>query len=422
MITREFYLKKIRPFIGNDLIKVITGVRRSGKSVMLELIKKDLGLSRILRDQMIHLNFEDMDNQSLCDATSLHEYISTEIKKIQGKAYLFFDEIQEVKEWERCINSLRVKFDCDIYITGSNAKLLSGELATYLAGRYVEFVIYPLSFAEFLDIYGPRPDMSMKELFEQYLLSGGMPYIANLRYIKGPSNQYLQDIYNSIILKDILKRNNIRDVDLLEKIIGFLMSNIGQPFSATSISKYFKSEARQVSSDTILNYIKACEEAFVFYRVRRQDLVGKKVLSTNEKYYMVDHGIREAILGRNTKDIGQVLENIVFMELLCRGYKITTGRIGDKEIDFVCEKQDKKFYVQVTYLLASEDTIKREFSAFEGIKDNHPKYVISMDQFNLSRNGVMHLNICDFLLNPQWWGYHVSQFSDKIKISEDMGI
>lgn len=403
MIKRETYLSRIRPFIGKDLVKILTGIRRSGKSVMLELIKDELKASGVSESQFICFNFEDMSNARLCTATALHDEIKGRMANIDGKAYLFLDEIQEVIEWETCVTSLRVEFDCDIYITGSNAKLLSGELATYLAGRYVEFIIYPFSFAEFLDLYSQTiASTTRQEAFLKYLTLGGMPYLGVLRYEEEPCRQYLQDVYTSVELKDIIKRNNVRDVDLLERIIDYISINVGTTFSASAISKYFKSENRVAATETILNYIKYCMDAFLFYRVRRQDLQGKKLLTVNEKYYLADHGIREAVYGGNMRDINLILENIVFIELLRRGYKVTVGKAGEKEIDFIGEKRSEKLYIQVTYLLASEDTIRREFGAYDVIRDNYPKYVVSMDELDLSRDGIKHRNIRDFLLAPEW--------------------
>lgn len=403
MISRELYMSRIRPFIGNELIKVLTGIRRAGKSVMLYLIQRELISSGVKEDQFIFINFENMSNAHLCSADELHREVIRRINGISGKVYLFFDEIQEVVGWEKCVNSFRVEFNCDIYITGSNAKLLSGELATYLAGRYVEFVIYPFSFGEFSELYHTVfPNSDSRATFSRYLTDGGMPYLRNLRYAEEPSRQYLQDLYNSVVLKDVLKRNKIRDVDLLERIITYITVNIGTTFSATAISKYLKSEGRTVAPETILNYIKACEDAFLFYRVRRQDLQGKKILTVNEKYYIADHGIREAVFGGNMKDINLIFENIVYMELLRRGYKVTVGKAGEKEIDFIAEKQAEKLYVQVAYLLASEETIQREFGVYDAIRDNYPKYVVSYDEFDMSRDGIKHMNIRDFLMSEQW--------------------
>ena len=403
MIKRETYMSRIRPFIGNDLVKVLTGIRRSGKSVMLDLIKEELHASGVDSSQFISINFENMSNARLCNAVALHDEIIRRAAEIKGKAYLFFEEIQEVDAWEKCINSLRVELDCDIYITGSNARLLSGELATYLAGRYVEFVIYPFSFAEFIELYRSiYPDTDTRQCFNRYLTAGGMPYLSNLRYEETACRQYLRDLFNSVELKDIVKRNNIRDVDMLERIIAYVTSNIGTTFSATSISRYLKSEGRSISPETVLSYIKACTDAFLFYQVKRQDLQGKKILSVNEKYYVADHGIREAVFGGNMKDINLVLENIVYMELLRRGYTVTVGKAGDREIDFVCEDQGNKLYIQVAYLLASEETIEREFGVYDRIRDNFPKYVVTLDEIDMSRNGIKHRNIREFLLESEW--------------------
>ena len=403
MIKREMYMKRIRPFIGTDLIKVMTGIRRCGKSVMLELIKEELLESGISHNQFISINFENLNFSHLQTAKALHDEITKRAAEINGKAYLFLDEIQEVKDWEKCINSLRVSLDCDIYITGSNAKLLSSELSTYLGGRYVEIIIYPFSFAEFLELYHSiSPDIPLQECFQKYLSFGGMPYLANIRYEDAPSKLYLNDLYNSVQLKDIVKRNKIRDIDLLERIIAYVIANIGTTFSATSLSKFLKSEKRTVAPETILNYIKYCCDAYLFYQVKREDLQGKQILSSNEKYYIADHGIREAVFGGNMRDINLVLENIVYLELLRREYKVTVGRTGDKEIDFVCEKQGEKLYVQVAYLLASDETVQREFGVYDRIRDNYPKYVVSLDEFNMSRNGIKHLNIRDFLLEEKW--------------------
>lgn len=398
MIKRETYMKRIRPFIGKELVKVMTGIRRAGKSVMLELIQDELRSTGVSPENFISINFEDLRYAHLLNAIALHEEILKRAERIEGKVYLFFDEIQEVADWEKCINSFRVSLDCDIYITGSNAKLLSGELATYLGGRYVEFVIYPFSFTEFLELYHTiEPDASNHQCFQKYLLAGGMPYLANIRYEEEPAKQYLTDLFNSVQLKDIVKRNKVRDVDLLERIIAYVIANIGTTFSAASLVKFLKNERRSTSTDTVLNYIKYCCDSYLFYQVKREDLQGKQILSTNEKYYLADHGIREAVFGGNMRDINLILENIVYMELIRRGYKVTVGKTGDKEIDFVCDQRGEKLYVQVAYLLADESTIQREFGVYDSIRDNFPKYVVTMDELDMSRNGIRHRNIRDFL-------------------------
>ena len=403
MIKREMYMSRIRPFIGTELVKVMTGIRRCGKSVMLDLIKEELKSTGVAAFQMISFNFEAMSNAHLCSAQALYEEVMKRASAIEGKVYLFFDEIQEVSSWEKAINSFRVELDCDIYITGSNAKLLSGELATVLGGRYVEFTIYPFSYSEFLELYrSVDADAADATVFQKYLTLGGMPYLANLRYASEPSRQYLNDIYNSVVLNDVVKRNKIRDVDLLSRIVAYVISNIGSTFASTSISKFLKNERRTVAPETILNYIRYCTDAYLFYQVNRQDLQGKQILSTNEKYYMADHGLREAVFGGNMRDINLILENIVYMELLRRGYTVTVGKAGDKEIDFVCQKQNEKLYIQVCYLLASDETIKREFGVYDTIPDNFPKYVVSMDEIDMSSNGIKHRNIRHFLTMPEW--------------------
>ena len=264
-------------------------------------------------------------------------------------------------------------------------------------------MVFPFSFEEYLEsIKQEKEEVSVTEEFKNYLEMGGMPFLVNLRYDKDASMQYLRDIYNSVLLKDVVQRNNIRDVELLERMILYLLDNVGHSFSARSISNYLKQENRKVSVETILNYIKACCDAYLFMKLRREDLQGKKILSVNEKYYSVDHGLRESILGSNTRNIDQVLENIVCMELLRRGYTVTIGKNGEKEIDFIASKNKDKLYIQVAYLLAGSETIEREFGIYDSVRDHYPKYVLSLDEFDMSRNGIKHLNIRDFLLSKEF--------------------
>ena len=403
MIRRELYMNRIRPFIGKDLVKVMTGIRRCGKSVMLQLIQEELLSSGIPKSNIICFNFEDMRNVHLCTAESLHGEIAKRTEGLDGKTYFFLDEIQEVDNWERCVNSLRVEMDCDIYITGSNARLLSGELATVLAGRYVEIVIYPFSLSEFTQLYRTvMPNAGMETVFRQYLTLGGMPYLANLGFEKEPCMQYLTEIYHSIMLNDIVRRNRIRDVDLLTRIINYVIANTGSTFSSPSIVRFLKSEHRSASPETVLNYLQYGADAHLFYRANRQDLTGKQILSTNEKYYMADHGIREAVVGGNQKDINLILENIIYMELRRRGYQVTVGKSGTREIDFIGQKQERRLYIQVAYLLATQETIEREFGIYRTVPDNYPKYVVSMDELDFSRDGIIHRNIRDFLMVEEW--------------------
>jgi predicted AAA+ superfamily ATPase len=394
MIERKSYMEKIEPFMETDLIKVFTGIRRCGKSVMLELIQMELKKRGVKESRFIKINFEDMANSHICEAKALHKYVQSKIKEIKSRCYLFLDEIQEVKTWEKCINSIRATSDCDIYVTGSNANLLSGEFATYLAGRYIEFKIYPFSFSEFLEIYKLQfPKVSEQDVFKVFIEIGGMPFLSKLKFDYTDSMQYLRDIYNSVMLKDIIKRNNVRQIDLHERIISFVMANAGKSFSATSISKYFKSEQRIVAAETVLNHLRYCENAHLFYRLSRQDIDSKKIFSINEKYYVADHGLKEAITGKSSRNISTILENIVCMELLKRGYSLFVGRKNALEVDFIAEKNNSRIYVQVAYLLASEETIEREFLPLKKIKDNYPKYVLSMDTLDFSQEGIAHKNI-----------------------------
>ena len=400
MIQRELYLEKIRGFMDQpELIKVITGLRRSGKSVMLELIQLELRSKGIQKSNILAYNFEDMSLRDLKNPVTLHDHLKKRINEKKGRVYLFLDEIQEVQNWESCINSLRVTSDCDIYVTGSNAMMLVGEYATLLAGRYIEIKIFPFSFQEFhTATIEKTPTLSAQEIFKSYLRQGGMPFPANLGLQETDAKLYLRDIYASVVIKDIIKRNSFRDVDLLDRIINYVMANTGKTFSATSIAKFFKSENRIVAPETILNYLKACEEAYLFIKINRLDLPGKKMLQVNEKLYLADHGLREAIYGFNERDIELILENMVCLELLRRGYNVFTGRVDQKEIDFVATQGEDRVYIQVCYLLADEKTIEREFGVFYDIPDNFTKYVLSIDEFDLSRNGIQHLNIREFLM------------------------
>jgi predicted AAA+ superfamily ATPase len=402
MFNRETYLEKIRPFIGTDLIKVLTGVRRCGKSVMLELLKTELTERGVRPERMLHVNFEDIANKRWLDGDALHARVLECAGDSQEKFACFFDEVQLLPKWETYINSLRLRRNIDIYVTGSNAKLLSGELATLLTGRYIAFEIQPFSFPEFLELHRSiRGEKPVAEVFNDYVIFGGMPFLSNLGLDYATSMQYLRDIYQTILMKDVLQRHNIRDADLLERIVIYVLSNVGKTFSALSISKYLKSEKRIVSSETVLNYLRTCEEAFLFSRVRRNDLNGKKLLTINEKFYVCDHGFREALCRGNVNSIEIVLENMVYQELRRRGWTVTIGKVGDLEIDFVAEKQKQLCYVQVAYILADDNVIAREFGAFDKLDSHFPKYVLSMDEFDRSHEGIKHLNIRDFLLGKE---------------------
>jgi predicted AAA+ superfamily ATPase len=402
MLKRETYINRIRPFIGRDVIKVLTGIRRCGKSVILELLREELLANGAAPGRIFNINFERVSDREWLDGEFLHARVLEMAGGGNEKFTLFLDEVQLLPKWEYYVNSLRTYPNLDIYVTGSNAHLLSGELATLLTGRYVRFEIQPFSFAEYVGMQRLlKNEKTVAEIFNDYMTTGGMPFIARGNMDYDSAMQYLNDIYQTILWKDVVRRHKIRDTDLLERIVLFVISNIGRTFSATSVSKYLKNERRSASTDTVLNYIKACEDAFLFYRVRRNDLLGKQLLTVNEKYYIADHGLREAIYKNNTRDRELIFENMVYIELRRRGYDVTVGKVGDLEVDFVAEKQGRPVYIQVAYYLLGEETIKREFGVLEKFVSNYPKYVLSMDDFDMSGVGIKHINIRDFLLGKE---------------------
>ena len=402
MIKRNLYLEEIKKYINKPIIKVITGMRRSGKSMILKLIQEELQNIGIVKENIIYMNFESLTFMDIKDFEALYKHIIEKTSDKKGKIYILLDEIQEVKGWEKAINSFLVDLDVDIYITGSNANLLSSELATYIAGRYVEIKIYPLSFQEYIDFVSENNkenSLSLDEYFSQYMNFGGLPGIHIFNYNKEEIYQYLVDVYNSILLRDVITRNNIRDIELLERVVLYIMDNIGNIFSAKSISDFLKNQGRKLSVETIYNYLKALENAFIISKVQRYDIKGKNILETQEKYYLSDLGFRHAKLGYQSNDISGYLENIVFLELLRRKYKVNIGKQDNKEIDFVANLRDENLYLQVTYLLASLETIEREFSPLKSIKDNYPKMVLSMDNLPESNiEGIKRKRIIDFLL------------------------
>lgn len=386
MIKRTNYIEQIKPFIGSEFIKVITGVRRSGKSVLLRQLQRLIDSQNI-----IAVNFDNLENPELLDFQALHDYILQQTATASDeKWYLFFDEIQLVYGWEKAVNSLQLHDNFDIYVTGSNAKLLSGEFATYIAGRYVSFQIYPFSYREFLSLNANRS-------FEDYLTMGGMP--SSLSFDGKSQQTILNDIYSSIILKDIVNRHAVRDVDLLERLITFVLANVGRQISATSIRSFLKSQNRKLSTETILNYLSYCKEACLFESVSYRDIEGKEFLRTNEKYYVCDLGFREITAHRNLADIELCLENIVYFELRRRGYNVRVGKFGNKEIDFIAENTAGIHYFQVSYQLGSAETREREFNNLAEIKDNYPKTVLSMDTIDFSQKGIEHQNIEKWLLD-----------------------
>ena len=394
-VNRIRYIDKLKQFIDKPVIKVLTGMRRVGKSTLLTIIRNEI-LSNIPEENKIYLNFENIELFGINEAGKLLEYIKPLLKKNE-KQYIFFDEIQLVNDWEKVVNGLRLNENYDIYITGSNSTLISGDLATLLAGRYVEFEIQPFTFNEFIEVFESL-GLSNEEYFNNYIKVGGMPFLKYFKLDEIPSLKYLSDVYNTVLIKDVLRYNNVRDVDLFERILTYILENIGNTFSANSIKKYLKSEDRKISVDTILNYLEYCRNAFIIKKVSRYDTVGKKILSVDEKYYLTDHGFRQAKGFSNTKDIERTLENIVCIELISRGYNLKIGKVKDKEIDFIAKKDGALCYYQISYLMENEDTREREFGIYNLIEDNFPKYVLSMDKIDFSRDGVIHKNIIDFLL------------------------
>lgn len=399
MHTRNIYLNKIRPFLGKPVIKVITGMRRVGKSCLLrqviDLLQED-GVSpeRILRIDKESLDFEHIKTYDDLNRTALAAFSGKE-----APCYLIVDEVQEIEEWERAIISLAARGDIDILISGSNAHLLSSELATLISGRYIEIPVYSLGFAEHLQ-FSEQNRTRRQEEFSNFLRMGGMPATYHFERDEELIHQYIGSVYNTILLKDIVKRHAIRNVSLLENIARYLFDNIGNTMSAKRIADYLKAQRLRVGVDTVQNYLGYFTEALLAHKVLRYDMKGKRHLELHEKYYLNDIGIRHALLGYREADIGGILENIVFLELKRRGYSVSVGKLGDREVDFIATRQNEKIYIQVAYLLASPETIEREFGVLKSIRDNYPKYVLSLDTlFGENFDGIQRINLIDFLLS-----------------------
>jgi predicted AAA+ superfamily ATPase len=401
MINRELYLKKLKEFIDKPFIKVISGIRRSGKSALLKLVKEELLKRGIKEQNIIYLNFESFEFSEILVAKELYAYVKGKIRTNE-KHYVLLDEIQEVEAWEKAINSFAVDFNVDIYITGSNSKMLSGELATYLAGRYVEFPIYTLSFREMLLFKAEQHNIEPSTIysnFETFLHMGGFPAIHNASYSSESAYQIVLDIYSSVILRDVVQRNKIRDVELLERVVKYVFDNIGNKFSAKNVADYFKSQNRKLDLNTVYNYLNALESAFIIYRIPRYDIKGKELLKTNEKYFIGDQSLLYAVMGYKGRFISGILENIVMLELKRRGYDVYVGKLDHTEVDFVAEQANKKIYIQVSYKMTEKATMEREYKPLLAIKDNYPKYIITMDEHGHDTyEGIEHRHIADFLL------------------------
>ena len=397
MIIREIYLSKIRPFYDQDLIKVIMGIRRCGKSVLLLQIIDELKEKGIEEKQIIYINFENEDYSFIKNDIDLHNYIKEKITN-KEKYYLFFDEIQNVKDWEKAINSFKASKNVSIFITGSNSDLLSGELATHLAGRYVSFKIYPLTFSEVCELKNIKEKEDIKEAFDDYITWGGMPQ----RFMLTDEMQtktYLSDVYDSIVVKDIITRFGIKDLDLFNRIVEYIVTTPSQNFSAENLSNYFANkDNREVSKVTLYNYLEYMSKAMLINKADRYDIRGKRILNGKYKYYLTDLGLGQVKNIGKRQQLGAYLENVVYNELISRGYDVKIGNLEKAEIDFIATRFKEKIYIQVAYILADDTVIDREFGAYKGIEDNYPKYVLTMDKHDFSQEGIIHKNVIDWLL------------------------
>lgn len=403
MIERPLYLDKIMPFVDTPFVKILTGVRRCGKSTILKIIIKKIKEEKNVDDeQILNYCFNSMEYE---DMTTKELYLELKSKIIQSKkTYLFLDEIQEIEGWEKVVNTLASDFDVDIYITGSNSRMMSSEISTYLTGRYITFHIYTLSFEEYLMFKKSYTTLKdLKQEFSQYVRLGGFPATHLQDYSQDEVYTIVKDIYNSTIFSDIVRRNQVKKIDQLERVVKYTFNNIGNTFSAKSISNYFKSEQRKIDNETVHSYLEKLQKAYILHKCSRYDLQGKNILKTQEKFYLADVSLRYSVLGYTVDSVASSLENIVYLELKRRGYDVYIGKTKDKEIDFVATKQNEKIYVQVTQEIKSEKTQKRECEQLLEIRDNYPKYVVMADDFaGGNYEGIKTMNIVDFLLSKEY--------------------
>lgn len=402
MKKRDLYLNQLINFKDKPLIKVVTGIRRCGKSTLLALYKEYLLNSGVQADHIIFMNFEALEFDGITNYKLLYAYIKTRMTNSNKKFYLLLDEVQQVESWEKAINSFLVDSNVDIYITGSNAYLLSSELSTLLSGRYVEIKMYPLSFKEYLEFNGLTVKDYPISLWEDYLKYGGLPTVVELKDHPDTIAPFLTGIYNTVLMKDVVQRNSVRDAALLENVLKFIAANIGNKVSTKKISDYLTSSGRKTTSDTIDSYLKMLENAFIIYRANRYDLKGKLFLKTLEKYYMVDTGIRNQLTGLRNTDYGYILENIIYFELLRRGFSVTIGKVGTLEVDFIATKADKKVYYQVSATIMDKETRERELRPLQTITDHYEKVILSMDRTIYNDfEGIKNINVIDFLLSDE---------------------
>lgn len=399
MIDRPIYYDRIRQFINKPLIKVLTGVRRCGKSTMMLLVQQFLKEQGIKKEQIISINFESMAYYDLRDSRSLYTYVSEAVRNIEGTVYLFLDEVQVVAEWEEAVNSFLLDFPSDVYITGSNSQLLSSEISTLLTGRYIHIQMQGLSFQEMLAFRTEMGDgQSPHDLLWLYIRRGGFPAVHIADYDERATYAVISSIYDSILLRDVVQRYKIRNIDLLNRVMQFIMDTVGSTISAKKIADYFKSQHRSVDINTIYTYLDALVSSFIISKVQRYDIQGKKLLKTQEKYYLADPGIQHAVFGYRDRHISGILENIVYHELVRREYAVFIGKLGTQEVDFIAENPKTRIYVQVAYRLDHERTLKREFAPLLAIRDSYPKFVVTMDShIQDSIEGVRHIGLLQFL-------------------------
>lgn len=402
MIYRPMYVDKIMRYADAPFVKILTGVRRCGKSTILKMIMEELKKRGISDKQLLSYRFDSMEYE---DMTAKEMFNEIKSKLCDGeKTYLFLDEVQEIKHWEKVVNSLASDYDVDIYVTGSNSRMMSSEIETYLTGRYIAFRIYTLSFSEYLtfkkeysDVKAPREELA------EYIRLGGFPATHLQKYSEDEVYTIVRDIYNSTIFSDIVKRNRVRKVDQLERIVKFAFDNVGKTFSAKSISDYLKSERRTIDNETVYNYLEKLENAYILYRCSRYDIRGKELLKTQEKFYLADTALRYSVLGFTMTSVAAMLENVVYLELRRRGYSVNIGKTPDGEIDFIAKKQSEKLYVQVTREITSPETEQREYSRLLEIRDNYPKYLLTADNFaGGNYEGIKTMHVADFLLSSEF--------------------
>ncbi|WP_321301889.1 ATP-binding protein [uncultured Sphaerochaeta sp.] len=398
MLSRSLYYEKIRPFINKPFIKVITGIRRCGKSTMMLLIQQLLTEEGVESKQIISINFESMKYYHLRSSLALYNYVSELLKTMKSPAYVFFDEIQIVEDWEEAVNSLFLDFQIDMYITGSNSQLLSSELSTLLTGRFIHIEMQVLSFSEMLEFRSSKTD-TQENLLWLYIRRGGFPAVhLTSDYDEKATYMIINDIFDSIVLRDVVQRYKIRDVELLRRILNFIADSVGNTISAKRIADYFKSQARKVDINTVYTYLDALVSSFLITRVQRYDIKGRELLKTQEKYYLADTGLQHAVFGYRDRHISGILENIVYNELLRRGYTVYIGKLDTREVDFIAEQPHHKLYVQVAFKLESEETVQREFAPLLAIRDSYPKFVVTMDpHFQDTIEGVRHIGLYQFL-------------------------